>query len=106
MLWVGTLSAWGMLAGLEAGCFSAVGCVFEAGLHLDGLKREQRRWSRHFTRQGEAEGCGSDFTLSADRVSSPTEEDTGRPSDCSLVEDSLNMVSWGNNIVSWDNKVD
>ena len=27
------------------------------------------------------------------RVSSPTEEDTGRPSDCSLVEDSLNMVS-------------
>ena len=51
-------------------------------------------------------GCGSDFTLSADRVPSPTEEDTGRPSDCSLVEDSLNMVSWGNNIVSWDNKVD
>ena len=95
-----------MLAGSEASIFSAVGCVFEAGLHFVGLKREQRRWSRHFTRQGEVEGCWSDFTLSADRVSSPTEEDTGRPSDCSLAEDSLNMVSWGNNIVSWDNKVD
>ena len=89
---MGTLSAGVMLEGSEAGCFSAVGCVFEAGLHFVGLKREQRRWSRHFTRQGEAEECGSDFTLSADKVLSPTEEDTGRPSDCSLVEYSLNMV--------------
>ena len=44
--------------------------------------------------------------LSADRVPSPTEEDIGRPSDCSLEEDSLNMVSWVNNIVSLGNKVD
>ena len=40
VLWVGTLSAWGMLAGSEAGILSAVGCVFEAGLHFDGLKRQ------------------------------------------------------------------
>ena len=97
---MGTLSAWGMLAGSEVGILSAVGCVFEAGLHFVGLKREQRRWSKHFTEQEGAEGRWSDFTFSADRVPSPTEDDSSRPSDCSLVEDSLDMGSWGNDIVS------
>ena len=43
VLWEDTLSACGMLAGSEADIFLAMGCVFEAVLHLDGLKREQRR---------------------------------------------------------------